>query len=172
MEKETFNTQAINDNKAQPKFDLEEESLQKDAYLGSIKNRLAKAKRTLETIQNLNFKQWTSLRASIEKETQVWKNCVKHREWGPNQIGPTYDCDEFGLPKKVDGTKQPTWVHNRRSFLKSLSKEKRNVVLTGDPYTEFDPHTYILCYTFPEQLQQYPHIEEFFQHVLPQEVKT
>ena len=57
MEEETFNTQAVNDNKAQPKFNMEEESLQKDAYLESIKNRLAKAKRTLETIQNLNFKQ-------------------------------------------------------------------------------------------------------------------
>ena len=53
------------------------------------------------------------------------------------------------------------------SFLKSLSKEERNVVLTGDPYTEFDPHTYILCYSFPEQVQEYPHIQEFFQHILP-----
>ena len=30
-EEETFNTQAINDNKTQPKFNLEE-SLQEDAY--------------------------------------------------------------------------------------------------------------------------------------------
>ena len=48
-----------------------------------------------------------------------------------------------------------------------VSKEERNVVLTGDPYTEFDPHTYILCYSFPEQVQEYPHIQEFFQHILP-----
>ena len=118
-------------------------------------------------LEVVNFKQWTSLRDSIIKETEIWKNCVKHREWGPNQIGPTFDCDEYGLPKKQEGTKQPTWVHNRRAFLKSLSKEERNVVLTGDPYTEFDPHTYILCYSFPEQVQEYPHIQEFFQHILP-----
>jgi ribosomal protein L39E len=159
--------QAQNEREAQTNFNLGEEQIKNEAFLGAIKNRLAKAKRTNETIQNLNFKQWTSLRNSILKETEIWKNCVKHREWGPNQIGPTFDCDEYGLPKKLEGTKQPTWVHNRRAFLKSLSREERNVVLTGDPYTEFDPHTYILCYSFPEQVQQYPHIEEFFQHILP-----
>ena len=162
-----IHTQAQSASDAQTKFNLGEEQIKSEAFLGAIKNRLAKAKRTNETIQNLNFKQWTSLRDSILKETEIWKNCVKHREWGPNQIGPTFDCDEYGLPKKQEGTKQPTWVHNRRAFLKSLSKEERNVVLTGDPYTEFDPHTYILCYSFPEQVQEYPHIQEFFQHILP-----
>ena len=71
--------------------------MQKDAYLGAIKYRLARAKKTLETIQNLNFKQLTFRRASIEKETQFWKNCINHREWGPKS-----NCDEFGLPKKID----------------------------------------------------------------------
>ena len=88
-------TQAQCADDAQTKFNLGEEQIKSEAFLGAIKNRLAKAKRTNETIQNLNFKQWTSLRSSILKETETWKKCVKHREWGPNQIGPTFDCDEF-----------------------------------------------------------------------------
>jgi hypothetical protein len=38
----------------------------------AIKKRLTKAKRTLEDIQKLNIKQWTSLKNSVEKETKTW----------------------------------------------------------------------------------------------------
>ncbi len=37
-----------------------------------IKRRLHKAKRTLEDLQKLNIKQWTSLKNSVEKETKTW----------------------------------------------------------------------------------------------------
>jgi hypothetical protein len=40
------------------------------------KKRLHKAKRTLEDIQKLNSKQWTSLKASVEKETKLGKSVL------------------------------------------------------------------------------------------------
>ncbi len=40
-------------------------------------------------------------------------------------------------------------------------------MLTGDPFVEFDPYTYILVYNYPEQVQDYPNIAQNFQHILP-----
>ncbi len=132
-----------------------------------IKKRLQKAKRTLEDIQKLNSEQWSSLKKSIEKETKVWKKCMIERNLEPQHLGPTFQCDQYGLPRLEPGIKQPVWVHNRRKFLQSLSFHERNIVLTGDPFVEFDPYTYILVYNYPEQVQDYPNIAQNFQHILP-----
>ena len=114
----------------------------------------------------MNAKQWTSLQESVAKESEKWANCLISRGWQPNQFGPTYECDDFGLPHKLPNVKQPTWINNRRKFLESLSKQERNIVLTGDPYVEFDPRTYILIYSVPSELKNYPHLVEYFQHLL------
>ena len=140
-----------------------------------LDQRMTKAKMSFEAIQQLNLEQWASLKSSIDMETQLWKNCVIQRDWGPGQVGPDFECDEYGLPIRQPGVTQPSWVHNRRSFLQTLTTRERNVVLTGDPYTEFDPYTYILIYTYPEEVGQYPNILENFGHIiearLPQNVQ-
>jgi hypothetical protein len=84
-----------------------------------IKKRLHKAKRTLEDIQNLNIKQWTSLKNSVEKETKTWKKCLIERIQEPHHLGPSLKCDQYGLPRLEPGCKQPVWVHNRRKNLQS-----------------------------------------------------
>ena len=70
-----------------------ENMLKKDAQtnatfdaLDTIEKRLQKARRTRDDILKLNLKQWTSLKASIDKETQKWKNCIIARDWGPGHI--------------------------------------------------------------------------------------
>ena len=136
------------------------------AEISLIKKRLQKAKRTLEDIQKLNIKQWTSLKNSVEKETKVWKKCLVERKLEPQHLGPTFQCDNYGLPRLTPGIKQPVWVHNRRKFLQSLTFQERNIVLTGDPFVEFDPFTYILVYNYPEQIQNYPNIAQNFQHIV------
>ena len=117
-------------------------------------------------ILKLNAKQWTSLQESVAKETKLWSTCLIERGWQPNQIGPRYECDDFGLPHKLPNVKQPSWIHNRRKFLQSLSFQERNLVLTGDPYLEFDPCSYILVYSCPTELKNYPALQAHFQHLL------
>ena len=88
------------------------------------------------------------------------------RKLEPQHLGPTFQCDNYGLPRLTPGIKQPVWVHNRRKFLQSLTFQERNIVLTGDPFVEFDPFTYILVYNYPEQIQNYPNIAQNFQHIV------
>jgi hypothetical protein len=45
-----------------------------------------------------------------------------------------------------------------RKFLEALSFQERNILLTGDPFFEFDPCTYVLVYSYPNQVQNYPAI--------------
>jgi hypothetical protein len=103
---------------------------------------------------------------SVEKETKVWKKCMTKRNLEPQHLGPTFQCDQYGLPRLTPGIKQPVWVHNRRKILQSLTFHERNIVLTGDPFVEFDPYTYILVYNYPEQVQNYPNIAQNFQHIV------
>ena len=63
-----------------------------------LDQRMTKAKMSFEAIQQLNLEQWASLKSSIDKETQLWKNCVIQRDWGPGQVGPDFECDDYGLP--------------------------------------------------------------------------
>ena len=88
------------------------------------------------------------------------------RKLEPQHLGPTFKCDQYGLPRVIPGIKQPVWVYNRRKFLQSLTSQERNIVLTGDPFIEFDPFTYILVYNYPEEIQNYPNIAQNFQHIL------
>ena len=64
------------------------------------------------------------------------------------------------------------WVTARRDILKSLPESERNILLTGDPEQEFDPHTYIWIYTYTELAVQNPVIQENFQHILHFEVEA
>jgi hypothetical protein len=77
-----------------------------------IKKRLHKAKRTFEDIQNLNIKQWTSLKNSVEKETKRWMKCQIERIQEPHHLGPSLKCDQYRLPRLEPVIKQPLWVHN------------------------------------------------------------
>ena len=69
------------------------------------------------------------------------------------------------------------WVHNirkfleslnfqERKFLESLNFQERNLVLTGDPFLEYDPCTYVLVYSYPQQAVNYPAIQQALPHIL------
>ena len=82
-------------------------------------------------------------------------------------IGTYWKLDKFGLPRQIEKVEQPIWVQNRRKFLESLNKQELNIVLTGDPNLEFDPFTYVLLYSYPQQAQQYPAIAQALPHLIP-----
>ena len=78
------------------------------------------------------------------REQQLWENCLINAR---REEGPSFLCDEYGLPKLINGVTQPEWVHKRRAYLKSLSVSKRNLLLTGDSYQAFDPVSYSVSTT-------------------------
>ena len=116
-----------------------------------------------EGILKLNSQQLTSFKDSVLKETEKWKKCLQ-KTWG--NLGPSYKVDKFALPLPIKGVEQPKWVHNRRKFLESLNFKERNLVLTGDPYLEYDPCTYVLVYSYPQQVVNYPAIQQALPHII------
>ena len=130
-----------------------------------ISTRKAAAVKSKADIQKLNTEQWTSLKDSVKSETIKWKNSLVRNEWC--NIGTYWKLDKFGLPRPIDNVEQPIWVQNRRKFLETLNKQERNLVLTGDPNLEFDPFTYVLLYSFPQQAQNYPAIAQALPHLVP-----
>jgi hypothetical protein len=83
-------------------------------------------------------------------------------------VGPKYKLDKFSLPNLYLGVPQPKWVHNRRKFLESLSFQERKILLTGDPFLEFDPCGYVLIYLYPNQVKNYPAIQQALPHIVQQ----
>ena len=131
-----------------------------------VEKRLQVAEHLQKSIQHLDTEQKASLKESLEKENQKWKNCFKWRDWTPNSKGPLFNSDKFALPKPIKNIEEPKWVISRREFLASLPSTERNIILPGDPNQEFDPYTYIWIYTYPEFARQNPVIEQNFQHIL------
>jgi hypothetical protein len=131
-----------------------------------LKKRQQKAEAKRKLILKLNSKQLSDLKSSIASETELWKKNLVENDWC--NIGPKYKLDKFGLPTPQPGVPQPTWVHNRRKFLEALSFQERNILLTGDPFLEFDPCTYVLVYSYPNQVQNYPAIQQAFPHIVQQ----
>ena len=122
---------------------------QQAASIKELETRKAAAKRTREDILKLNNHQWTTLKDSVKTETIKWKNSLVRNEWC--NIGTYWKLDKFGLPREIEKVEQPIWVQNRRKFLETLNKQERNIVITGDPNLEFDPFTYVLLYSYPQQ---------------------
>ena len=131
-----------------------------------IKKRQLQATEKKEFIRKLNLKQLSDLKQSIKIETELWKKNLVENDWC--SVGPKYKLDKFGLPNPQPGVPQPKWVHNRRKFLDSLSFQERNILLTGDPFLEFDPCTYVLIYSYPNQVQNYPAIAQALPHIIQQ----
>ena len=69
----------------------------------------------------------------------------KHKGVGEN----IYVRDNFGLPVYKDKATEPSWVIKRRRFLEKLSVQDRNLLLTGDPYFQFDPIVYDCIFFTP-----------------------
>ena len=138
---------------------------QQAASIKELETRKAAAKRTREDILKLNNYQWTTLKDSVKTETIKWKNSLVRNEWC--NIGTYWKLDKFGLPREIEKVEQPIWVQNRRKFLETLNKQERNLVLTGDPNLEFDPFTYVLLYSYPQQAQNYPAIAQALPHLVP-----
>ncbi len=106
------------------------------------------------------------MKSSVASETELWKNNLVENDWC--NIGPKYKVDKFKLPTPQPGVPQPKWVHNKRKFLEALSFQERNILLMGDPFLEFDPCTYVLVYSYPNQVQNYPAIQQAFPHIVQQ----
>ena len=53
--------------------------------------------------------------------------------------------DKFGLPLCLD-KHEPLWITKRCEFLRKLSGQDRNLLLTGDPLFRFDPVVYDCCF--------------------------
>ena len=60
-----------------------------------------------------------------------------------------YVRDTLGLPVFENKATEPSWVTKRREFLKKLSVQDRNLLLTGDPYFQFDPIIYDCIFFLP-----------------------
>ena len=114
----------------------------------------------------MNSEQLASLTQSLKEEAEKWKNCFKWINKEHNQVGPDFVSDKFGLPIQSPEVQEPCWVHNRRIFLKQLPVEERNILLTGDPDTSFDPYIYVWIYSFPQIAVQNPLVQQHFQHIL------
>jgi hypothetical protein len=87
-----------------------------------LKKRQQKAEAKRKFILKLNSKQLSDLKASVNSETELWKKNLVENDWC--SIGSKYKLDKFGFPNPQPGVPQPTWVHNRRKFLDSLSFQK------------------------------------------------
>jgi hypothetical protein len=108
----------------------------------------------------------------VNSETELWKkNLVKN---DCCSVGPKYKLDKFGLPNPQPGVQQPKWVHNRRKFLESLSYQETNILLTGDPFLNLPLVScmYVLIYSYPSQLQNYPAIAQALSHIVQQPPKS
>ena len=136
-----------------------------EAEISALSSRQNTAEQTRSQHLHLNQQQWDSLKASVKTETTKWKNSLIENEWC--NYGPKFKLDKFGLPLQQPGIQQPRWVQTRRKFLDSLNFQERNLVLTGDPFVEFDPFTYVLIYSFPKQAQNYPAIVQALPHIVP-----
>jgi hypothetical protein len=93
-----------------------------------------------------------NIAALIKTEQQKWDACLI--KTGPS----SFVMDEYALPKQIKGVQQPNWVYKRRDFLKSLSVEERNSILTGDPAFAFDPVPYqvVYNYSYADAVRQVP----------------
>jgi hypothetical protein len=93
-----------------------------------------------------------NIAALIKTEQQKWDACLI--KTGPS----SFVMDEYALPKQIQGVQQPNWVYKRRNFLKSLSVEERNSILTGDPAFAFDPVPYqvVYNYSYADAVRQVP----------------
>ena len=138
--------------------------IKKVASKEDLEKRLRLANFSKEIIKKLNTEQLTSLQKSLKEEAALWKHSFNFIDKGPNQIGPDYVADNFGLPEKTKA--EPCWVHNRRAFLELLPPEERNIILTGDPDKSFDPFSYIWCYSYPDIAARNPILLQYFQHIL------
>ena len=78
--------------------------------------------------------------------------------------GPDFVADDYGLPKQIPGVKQPAHIIKRRNFLKSLSPQQRNLLLTGDPVFAFDPVAYQVLFFSPRPPQL---LQQQFDYLAP-----
>jgi transposase InsO family protein len=83
-----------------------------------------------------------NIAALIKLDQRRWDACLI--KTGPS----SYAMDDYGLPKQQSGVQQPDWVYKRRNYLKSLSVQERNLILTGDPAFSFDPVPYTVVYNY------------------------
>ena len=98
-----------------------------------------------------------------------------------NSPPPSWSCnidaivtervDEFNLPVCAQGGREPEWVIKRREFLKKLSVSQRNLLLTGDPFFQFDPVVYDCIFNLPSFATP-PFLHNHFPYLNPQIIEA
>ena len=69
-----------------------------------------------------------------------------------NKLENVYTRDNFGLPHPPSHGQEDPAIIKRRNYLKKLSVQDRNLLLTGDPYFQFDPIVYDCCFWLPKKV--------------------
>ena len=134
------------------------------ARLASARKR-AVARSALPLAAQANLMQAVHSAVKQVKAAHPKPSVYEYTGAGGHQEGPAYISDDYGLPKRRPGVPQPAWMHKRRQFLKRLSSDERNYILTGDPGFAFDPQTYEVCLNYPGALP--PVLQENFGYLLP-----
>jgi len=81
-----------------------------------------------------------------------------------NFLAESRVLDEFGLPTQVFSQSNRKAIERRRRYLKSLPPQKRNTLLTGDPFFAFDPLVYEYVWTTNRPHLE-PELNQYFEHL-------
>ena len=131
----------------------------------TISDRMTRAMTRARERAALPLESARALVCAINAEARKWEKSVLW--YAAPKHGPAFVADEFGLPQRRLGVKQPKWVYNRRDFLKSLSVADRNLLLTGDPGFAFDPVAYDVLYHVPQPALEFPLIAHHLDYIPP-----
>ena len=77
--------------------------------------------------------------------------------------------DNYGLPHPPKFEREPKIITKRRNYLKKLSVQDRNLLLTGDPYFQFDPIVYDCCFWLPKTAVPQLLLNQF-NYVIPDDI--
>ena len=65
-----------------------------------MKNRFHLANYSNKAIHKLNKEQEADLYNSLNTEAEKWRKCFNWNDKKAHQAGPSFEADEFGLPKQ------------------------------------------------------------------------
>ena len=88
-----------------------------------------------------------------------------------NKCANIYTRDSFGLPHPPHHGQEDPAIIKRRNYLRKLSVQDRNLLLTGDPYFQFDPVVYDCCFWLPKRVLP-PVLVNQLHYLIPENVDT
>ena len=103
--------------------------------------------------------------AARHLRNQKQKYDILYHTGGAN--GPKPVVDEYNLPVPAPGSTSSKQIRRRRQFLKSLTPQTRNLLLTGDPVFAFDPLDYEIILQTPARHRP-PILHDQFDYLPPE----